>query len=62
MNTARSMNTALRITAFAAMLAAAFGVAYGVGNAVDPVMADPRPAKHEPAPTASPEPSHGMSH
>ncbi|MFB7271094.1 hypothetical protein [Streptomyces sp. NPDC056244] len=48
------MNTALRITAFAAMLAAAFGVAYGVGNAVDPITADPRPAKHAPAPTAPP--------
>ncbi|WP_157877338.1 hypothetical protein [Streptomyces odonnellii] len=56
------MNTALRITAFAAMLAAAFGVAYGVGGAVDPVTADPRPAKHEPepAPAVSHEPSHGM--
>ncbi|WP_307816649.1 hypothetical protein [Streptomyces sp. CRPSP2-6A1] len=28
------MNTALRITVFAAALAATFGTAYGVGNAV----------------------------
>ncbi|MEE1740458.1 hypothetical protein PUR49_28790 [Streptomyces sp. BE147] len=31
------MNTGLRITAFAAALAATFGTAYGVGNGADPV-------------------------
>ncbi|MFR9793345.1 hypothetical protein ACL07V_32530 [Streptomyces sp. MB22_4] len=31
------MNTALRITVFAAALAATFGTAYGVGNAVGPI-------------------------
>ncbi|MFH0241477.1 hypothetical protein ACGRHY_03345 [Streptomyces sp. HK10] len=40
------MNTALKITAFTAALAAAFGTAYGVGNAVDPVATEPAPAAH----------------
>ncbi|MEU0688188.1 hypothetical protein [Streptomyces uncialis] len=35
------MNTAVRITAFAAALAASFGTAYGVGVGVDPVNAEP---------------------
>ncbi|GAA2418735.1 hypothetical protein GCM10010420_56580 [Streptomyces glaucosporus] len=39
------MNTALKITAFTAALAASFGAAYGVGNAVDP-LAGPAPAAH----------------
>ncbi|CAL9647083.1 hypothetical protein SUDANB145_06489 [Streptomyces sp. enrichment culture] len=38
------MNTGLRITAFAAALAATFGTAYGVGAAVDPATEDPAPA------------------
>ncbi|WP_326763918.1 hypothetical protein OG978_04490 [Streptomyces sp. NBC_01591] len=39
------MNNALRITAFAAALAATFGTAYGVGRGVDPlVAAEDRPA------------------
>ncbi|MGW0960898.1 hypothetical protein ACWD4K_18100 [Streptomyces gelaticus] len=39
------MNNALRITAFAAALAATFGTAYGVGRGVDPlVTAEDRPA------------------
>ena len=41
------MHAGLRITAFAAALAATFGTAYGVGEAVDPVVADPAPARHE---------------
>ncbi|MTE22108.1 hypothetical protein F0L17_23995 [Streptomyces sp. TRM43335] len=43
------MNTTLKITAFTAVLAAAFGAAYGVGNAVDPVdpvSAEPAHAAH----------------
>lgn len=40
------MSTALRITAFAAALAASFGAAYGVGNVVTPVSTDPEPATH----------------
>ncbi|MDG9718365.1 hypothetical protein [Streptomyces sp. DH24] len=52
------MNTGLRITAFAAALAATFGTAYGVGKGVDPVVADTAPAPHEDAhgaPTGEPE-------
>ncbi|MFE5393496.1 hypothetical protein ACFQ9U_02925 [Streptomyces sp. NPDC056568] len=41
------MHTGLRITAFAAALAATFGTAYGVGRGVDPVVADKAPAPHE---------------
>ncbi|MEU3161284.1 hypothetical protein ABZ753_28225 [Streptomyces griseoincarnatus] len=40
------MKTGLRITAFAAALAGAFGTAYGVGQAFDPVVAE-RPRTHE---------------
>ncbi|MFJ4537323.1 hypothetical protein ACIP39_15345 [Streptomyces tibetensis] len=40
------MNTGLRITTFAAALAATFGAAYGVGQGIDPVVAD-SPPKHE---------------
>ncbi|WKX69386.1 hypothetical protein [Streptomyces sp. XD-27] len=39
------MNTAVKTGAFVAALAAAFGVAYGAGAAMDPV-ADPEPAAH----------------
>ncbi|MER7486334.1 hypothetical protein ABTY20_10625 [Streptomyces sp. NPDC126497] len=48
------MNTGLRITAFAAALAATFGTAYGVGESLDPVVADRAPAhgeRHAPPPT-----------
>ncbi|WP_333750102.1 hypothetical protein [Streptomyces sp. IBSBF 2394] len=41
------MRTGLRITAFAAALAATFGTAYGVGAGVDPIVADSAPAPHE---------------
>ncbi|WP_435615548.1 hypothetical protein [Streptomyces coelicoflavus] len=40
------MHTGLRITAFAAALAATFGTAYGVGRGVDPVVAESEPAPH----------------
>ncbi|MFD7765318.1 hypothetical protein [Streptomyces sp. NPDC059787] len=40
------MNTGMRITAFAAALAATFGTAYGVGAAVDPAAPDQEPAAH----------------
>jgi hypothetical protein len=40
-------STGLRITAFAAALAATFGAAYGVGRAIDPVVADASPAAHQ---------------
>lgn len=51
------MNTPLRLTAFAAALAATFGAAYGVGNGVDPIgsSAEPAPhAGHETAKTPNP--------
>ncbi|MFJ7071573.1 hypothetical protein [Streptomyces sp. NPDC098781] len=41
------MNAALRITAFAAALAATFGTAYGVGQGVDPVIESPAPIRHD---------------
>ncbi|GGV59509.1 hypothetical protein GCM10010294_07660 [Streptomyces griseoloalbus] len=41
------MHTGLRITAFAAALAATFGTAYGVGRGLDPVVADRAPAHDE---------------
>ncbi|WP_328559046.1 hypothetical protein [Streptomyces coelicoflavus] len=50
------MHTGLRITAFAAALAATFGTAYGVGAGVDPVVADGTPAPHD-AHDARDEPS-----
>lgn len=34
------MKTGVRITAFAAALAGAFGAAYGIGQTFDPVVAD----------------------
>ncbi|WP_069169968.1 hypothetical protein [Streptomyces griseus] len=41
------MNTGLKITAFAAALAATFGTAYGVGRGVDPVVGRGETAAHE---------------
>ncbi|MGW7079341.1 hypothetical protein [Streptomyces sp. NPDC054866] len=38
------MNTGLKITAFAAAVAATFGTAYGVGQGVDPVTSEKKPA------------------
>ncbi|MFC8127046.1 hypothetical protein [Streptomyces sp. NPDC057302] len=38
------MNTGLKITAFAAAVAATFGTAYGVGSGVDPVTSEKKPA------------------
>ncbi|GAB2823645.1 hypothetical protein [Streptomyces daliensis] len=40
------MHNGLKITAFAAALTATFGAAWGVGAAVDPVVARERPAAH----------------
>ncbi|MEE1832916.1 hypothetical protein [Streptomyces sp. SP17KL33] len=60
------MNTGLRITAFAAALAATFGTAYGVGKGVEPVVTDTaksEPARHddhtEESPDRSPDPGEG---
>ncbi|MEU5716965.1 hypothetical protein AB0G71_14450 [Streptomyces sp. NPDC020403] len=41
------MNTGLKITAFAAALAATFGTAYGVGKGVDPLVGGEKTAAHE---------------
>ncbi|MET7714447.1 hypothetical protein [Streptomyces sp. NPDC005407] len=40
------MNTALKITGFAAALAGAFGAAYGVGSSVAPISTGTQPAAH----------------
>lgn len=40
------MNTGLRITVFAAALAATFGAAYGVGGAVGPISPEPKSGTH----------------
>ncbi|MGC9500296.1 hypothetical protein [Streptomyces sp. WG7] len=50
------MHTGLRITAFAAALAATFGTAYGVGRGVDPVVAESAPAPHDGHGEASAQP------
>ncbi len=42
------MNTGLRITVFAAALAATFGTAYGVGGAVGPMSPEPKDNTHIP--------------
>ncbi|MFJ4977876.1 hypothetical protein ACIP6X_21410 [Streptomyces coeruleorubidus] len=55
------MNTGLKITSFAAVLAATFGTAYGVGQGIDPVVADGPPKhkdEHTP-PTPRPEEAGG---
>ncbi|MFD7699566.1 hypothetical protein [Streptomyces caelestis] len=49
------MHTGLKITAFAAALAATFGTAYGVGESLDPVVADRAPAHDERHAPPSPE-------
>lgn len=59
------MNTGLRITAFAAALAATFGTAYGVGKGVEPVLSDTTestegtPARHDSHTEKSPDPGNG---
>ncbi|MBD9728956.1 hypothetical protein PV755_37165 [Streptomyces caniscabiei] len=54
------MNTGLRITAFAAALAATFGAAYGVGRGVEPVVssdtAGGEPTRHDDHTEESPDP------
>ncbi|MDW8806136.1 hypothetical protein P1P68_15410 [Streptomyces scabiei] len=56
------MNTGLRITAFAAALAATFGTAYGVGKGIEPAVsgaAENEPARHDSHIDQSPDPGHG---
>ncbi|EFL21249.1 heavy metal-associated domain protein [Streptomyces himastatinicus ATCC 53653] len=55
------MKTGLRITAFAAALAATFGTAYGVGSGVGEISPEPKSAAHgEHADAARPEKSGGL--
>ncbi|MFF5477797.1 hypothetical protein ACFY5C_10745 [Streptomyces sp. NPDC012935] len=56
------MHAGLRITAFAAALAATFGTAYGVGKGVDPVVDEPAPARHESHGEAPAAPESGAGH
>lgn len=56
------MHAGLRITAFAAGLAATFGTAYGVGRGVGPVMDDPAPARHASHSEAPSAPEGGGGH
>ncbi|MET9832112.1 hypothetical protein ABZ078_23060 [Streptomyces sp. NPDC006385] len=51
------MHAGLKITAFAAALAATFGTAYGVGQGIGPVVEDPAPARHDSHSEASPTPA-----
>ncbi|BBC30170.1 hypothetical protein SGFS_014640 [Streptomyces graminofaciens] len=56
------MHTAVRITTFAAALAATFGAAYGVGQGIEPLVADTAestPARHDSHSEASPAPEKG---
>ncbi|MDL5199933.1 hypothetical protein [Streptomyces sp. ALI-76-A] len=53
------MHTGLKITSFAAALAATFGTAYGVGKSLDPAVEDAAPARHESHGEASPSPDGG---
>ncbi|MYW53218.1 hypothetical protein GTY64_17335 [Streptomyces sp. SID8376] len=52
------MKTGVRITAFAAALAGAFGAAYGVGQTFDPVVSDRPPAHEERHPSGAAESGH----
>ncbi|MEU3400340.1 hypothetical protein [Streptomyces filamentosus] len=54
------MNTGVKITAFAAALAATFGTAYGVGKGVGPVD-EPKKAEHGEHAAATPAPSASAS-
>ncbi|WTP55359.1 DUF748 domain-containing protein [Streptomyces phaeochromogenes] len=56
------MHTGVKITAFAAALAATFGTAYGVGQGIDPVVADREPASHDTHAEPSPKPEGGGGH
>ncbi|WP_151476369.1 hypothetical protein [Streptomyces albicerus] len=56
------MHTGVKITAFAAALAATFGTAYGVGQGIDPVVGDGESATHDTHTEASPTPEGGGGH
>jgi hypothetical protein len=56
------MHAGLKITTFAAALAATFGAAYGVGKGLDPVVEDKAPVRHESHAEASPSSGGGGGH
>ncbi|MFI5673593.1 hypothetical protein [Streptomyces cellulosae] len=56
------MHAGLKITTFAAALAATFGTAYGVGQGLDPVVEDSAPARHESHTGTSPTTEGGGGH
>ncbi|MER5831207.1 hypothetical protein ABT116_10295 [Streptomyces sp. NPDC002130] len=56
------MSTGLRITTFAAALAATFGAAYGVGQGIDPVVATSPPAHEDDHTRPGPEAEKGGGH
>ncbi|GAA4311272.1 hypothetical protein GCM10023086_31330 [Streptomyces venetus] len=56
------MNTGLKITTFAAALAATFTAAYGVGRGIDPVVADSPPKHQDEHTRPSPRPEEGGGH
>ncbi|MFE9017387.1 hypothetical protein ACFYNL_02220 [Streptomyces sp. NPDC007808] len=56
------MHAGLKITAFAAALAATFGTAYGVGQGIGPVVEEPAPARHDSHGEAAPKPEAGGGH
>ncbi|WP_254644218.1 hypothetical protein [Streptomyces sp. BV286] len=56
------MQTGVKITAFAAALAATFGTAYGVGRGIDPVVTEAKPAGHDTHAEAPPAPEGDGDH
>ncbi|MFF7451449.1 MULTISPECIES: hypothetical protein [unclassified Streptomyces] len=51
------MHAGIKISAFAAALAATFGTAYGVGKVADPVVAESAPTRHDSHGEATPAPA-----
>lgn len=56
------MNTGVKVTAFAAALAATFGAAYGIGEGLDPVVAKRAPVHDDRHASPSPEAKEGGGH
>ncbi|WP_432125181.1 hypothetical protein [Streptomyces sp. C10-9-1] len=53
------MNAGLKVAAFAVLLTAVFGAAWGAGAAFDPVVAGAEPAHHADHPEGRPETGSG---
>lgn len=53
------MHAGLKISAFAAALAATFGTAYGVGKGLDPLVTESAPARHDSHEKSTPSPEGG---